>query len=109
MIRNIVRFAVQFMLFPSPLQLVWVISSAILIGFVYGGLKLLKRQEYGRSLIIFLAIIDIPHLVVGKAIFNNFGITPMYLRNYFLIWLSVLIDFLLVYFLYHPKVREEFE
>ena len=70
-----------FDVFYPPLQLVWLISSAILVGFVVSGIQILKLKEFGRSLFVFLAIIDIPHLVVGKAIYNNFAIEPLYIRN----------------------------
>jgi len=93
----------------SSLQLVWLISTAILAGFIFGGVRILKLQELGKGLVVFLAIIDIPHLIVGKAIYNNWYTQPIYLRNYFLIPLSILINFALIHFLNHPKVRRQFK
>jgi len=95
-------------IYAPPLQLVWLISSLILVGFVVAGLQILQLKELGRSLAIFLAIIDIPHLVVGKAIYNNYQLQPAYLRNFFLISLSVLINLALLYYLYHPKIKRQF-
>ncbi|MBN3038199.1 MAG: hypothetical protein JW869_02120 [Candidatus Omnitrophica bacterium] len=97
-----------FDLYYAPLQLVWLISTVILVGFVVGSFELLKLKEFGRSLVIFIAVIDIPHLIVGKAIFNNYGIQPMYIRNFFLIPVSVVLDFAIVYFLHRPDVRKQF-
>jgi len=91
-----------------PLQLVWLISSLILIGYIYGGIQIFKLKEFGRSLVLFLCIIDIPHLVVGKAIFNNFGILPMYLRNAYLIPLTLVLNCLLAVFLNLADVRRQF-
>ena len=93
----------------SSLQLIWLISTAILAGFIFGGIRILKLQELGKGLVVFLAIIDIPHLVVGKAIYNNWYAQPIYLRNYFLIPVSILINFALIHFLNHPKVRRQFK
>lgn len=95
--------------FHSSLQLVWLISTAILVGFIAGGFKILQQKEFGKSLVVFLAIIDIPHLVVGKAIYNNWGMQPVYLRNYFLIPVSILMNFVLIHFLNHPNVRKQFK
>jgi hypothetical protein len=98
-----------FDVFHPPLQLVWVISSVILVGFVVSGIQILKLKEFGRSLFVFLAIIDIPHLVVGKAIYNNFGIVPLYIRNSFLIPVSVAINLILIYFFSHPRAKQQFK
>lgn len=104
------RFAYNlFDVFYPPLQLVWLISSAILVGFLVSGMQILKLKEFGRSLFVFLAIIDIPHLVVGKAIYNNFEIKPIYIRNFFLIPLSVAINLILIYFFSHPKIKQQFK
>jgi hypothetical protein len=98
-----------FILYPPPLQLVWLISSSILIGFIVGGIQALKLKELGRSLIVFLAIIDIPHLIVGKAIYNNHNMQPMHIRNSHLITTSIAIDLILLYFFNHPKVKKQFK
>lgn len=98
-----------FNVFHSSLQLVWLISSVILIGFIVGAVQLLKLKEFGRSLILFLAIIDIPHLVVGKAIYNNHHAQPVYLRNFSLIPVSVILGLIIIIFLNHPKVRRQFK
>jgi hypothetical protein len=98
-----------FHIFHSSLQLVWLISTVILIGFIVGGFKILQLKEFGKGLVVYLAIIDIPHLVVGKAIYNNWYTQPIYLRNYFIIPLSILINFILIHFLNHPKVRRQFK
>lgn len=98
-----------FCVFHSSLQLVWLISTAILVGFIAGGFKILQLKELGKGLVVFLAIIDIPHLVVGKAIYNNWCIQPIYLRNYFLIPVSILVNFVLIHFLNHPNVRNQFK
>ncbi|MFH1046196.1 MAG: hypothetical protein V1727_04440 [Candidatus Omnitrophota bacterium] len=98
-----------FVRYYPPQQLVWMISSAILVGFIIGGYRLLRREEYGRGLITFLAIVDIPHLVVGKAIFNSYRLEPMYFRNMYLISFSVAADIAIIYFLNRPRVREQFQ
>ena len=104
------RFAYNlFDVFYPPLQLVWLISSVIVVGFVVSGIQILKLKEFGRSLFVFLAIIDIPHLVVGKAIYNNFGIEPLYIRNSFLIPVSVAINLILIYFFSHPRAKQQFK
>jgi hypothetical protein len=95
--------------YPPPLQLVWSISSLILIGFIVGGIQTLKFKELGRSLIIFLAIIDIPHLIVAKAIYTNYNIQPMHFRNSHLIATSIIIDLMLLYFLNHPELKKQFK
>lgn len=98
-----------FFVFHSSLQLVWLVSTAILVGFIAGGFKILQLKELGKGLVVFLAIIDIPHLVVGKAIYNNWEMQPIYLRNYFLIPVSILVNFVLIHFLNHPRVRKQFK
>ena len=98
-----------FVAFHSSLQLAWLISTLILIGFTWGGYKILQQQEVGKSLVVFLAIIDIPHLVVGKVIYDNLNMQPLYLRNFYLIPVSILINFVLIHFLNHPKVRKQFQ
>ncbi|MFC1632100.1 hypothetical protein ACFL1I_06375 [Candidatus Omnitrophota bacterium] len=97
-----------FDLYHSSLQLVWVISTAILIGYVVGGFKILRQEEFGKSLVVFLAIIDIPHLVVGRVIYSNLGLQPLYLRNASLITAGIIINLVLIHFLNHPKVRKQF-
>jgi len=98
-----------FRLYHPSLQLVFLISSVILIGFVAGGIQLLKLREFGRSLVVFLAIIDIPHLVVAKAIYNNRYMEPLYLRNSSFIPISIVINILLIYFLSHPRIKKQFK
>lgn len=94
--------------FHSSLQLVCVISSVILIGFIVGSVQLVKLREFGRSLIVFVALIDIPHLVIGAAIYKNRATQPLYMRNSSLIVLNVVLDILLIYFLHRPRVRKQF-
>ncbi len=95
--------------FHSSLQLVWAISTLILIGYVVGAARMLRHEEFGRSLVVFLAIIDIPHLIVAKAIYNNLLIQPVYLRNFEMIPASIVINLLLVHFLHKPDVRKQFK
>ncbi len=97
-----------FKVFHSSLQLVCVISTLIIIGFIIASVQLVKLREFGRSLVVFMALIDIPHLIVGGVIYKNRNIGPLYMRNASLIVLSIVLDVLLIYFLHRPRVRKQF-
>ena len=95
--------------FPPALQLVWLISTAILVGFIFSGIYILQLREFGRALLVYLLTIDIPHLIVGKGIYNNYHFEPIYFRNHSFIVIGLIINALLIYFFNHTKISRQFK
>ncbi|MCK5708595.1 MAG: hypothetical protein KAI43_13185, partial [Candidatus Aureabacteria bacterium] len=93
--------------YSSPQKLIMIISLIFVVGGVFAGVQILRLKEFARKLIIFLAILDIPLLIIGSLLYAE---VKLFLwGDLFNIILSCLLDLIIICFFTRSKVKEQFK